>query len=85
MLCLKIAKKQNKNPEELAKELAKKLKIKFLETKIIGPYLNFYINWKEFGQGILENINENYGKSEKIEKKNTIDMILIHVHLNILK
>jgi len=67
--CFNLAKKQGKDPKEIAKELAEKLKIKFFKTKATGPYLNFHINWEEFGQQLLESINEKYGKHEKIQKK----------------
>ena len=57
--CFSLAKKINKNPKEIAVEMSKKLKIKFIEKiEVIGPYVNFYINWKEFGQEVLKNINE---------------------------
>jgi len=59
--CISLAKKEGKDPNELAKELAGKLKIKFCKTKAVGPYLNFYINWEEFAQQLLEAINEKYG------------------------
>jgi len=67
--CISIAKKQGKNPNELARELSEKFKIKFLKIKPIGPYLNFYINWEQVAQQLLEAINGEYGKPEKIQKK----------------
>jgi arginyl-tRNA synthetase len=74
--CFNLAKKQGKNPNEIAKniavtqlQLAEKVKIKFFNIKATGPYVNYYINWEEFGQELLKNIDKNYGKPEKIEKK----------------
>lgn len=60
--CFNLAKKQGKNPNEIAKELAEKLKIKFIkEIEAIGPYINFYINWPVFSEELLNSINEKYG------------------------
>ena len=50
--------------------MAEKLKIKFLEVKAVGPYVNFYVKWGEFGQTLLENIDEKYGSAD--EKENVI-------------
>jgi arginyl-tRNA synthetase len=60
--CFNMAKKLKKNPNEIAKELASKLKIKFIEkVEAIGPYVNFYINWKDFSQELLKNMDKGYG------------------------
>jgi len=68
--CFPLAKKLKKDPKEIAVELSKKLKIKLIEKiEATGPYINFYIDWKEFGQKILESINEDYGKPAKVKKK----------------
>jgi arginyl-tRNA synthetase len=71
--CFSIAKKLKKNPNEIAKELSEKLKIEFVDIKPIGPYLNFYIRWNEFGQKLLEEINEKYGFN-KVNKTAVIDL-----------
>ncbi|MEM5781786.1 MAG: arginine--tRNA ligase [Candidatus Aenigmatarchaeota archaeon] len=70
--CFNLAKKLKKDPREIAKELAEKLKIDFVEIKPIGPYLNFYINWKDFGQKLLKEINKKYGFN-KVSKTAVID------------
>jgi len=68
--CFSLAKKLKKDPKEIASELAEKLKIEFIEKiGATGPYVNFYVNWEEFSQRLLKNINEKYGKPEKIQKK----------------
>ena len=54
--CFELAKKSNKNPKKIAKKLASKLKIKFLEAEAKGPYINFYVKWGDFGQEFLKNI-----------------------------
>jgi arginyl-tRNA synthetase len=71
--CFSLAKKLKKNPNEIAKELSEKLKIESIDIKSIGPYLNFYVRWNEFGQKILEEINEKYGFS-KTNKTAVIDL-----------
>lgn len=66
--CFSLAKRLKKDPKEIAKELSKKIKIKFIEKiEAIGPYVNFYINWNEFGQELLKIINEKYGSCDEKE------------------
>ena len=71
--CFNLSKKLKKDPKEIAKELAEKIKIEFIDIKPIGPYLNFYVRWNEFGQKILEEINEKYG-FDKANKTAVIDL-----------
>ena len=71
--CFSLAKKLKKDPKKIASELAEKLKIEFFDIKAVGPYLNFYVKWNEFGQKILEEINEKYGFN-KINKTAVIDL-----------
>lgn len=68
--CFSLAKKLKKDPKEIANDLSKKLKIKFIgKIEAVGPYVNFYIDWNEIGQKLLKSIDEKYGKPEKIKKK----------------
>ena len=58
-----MAKTLKKNPVEIAKELASKIKSKYIEKiDVKGPYLNFYVN-----KGILakDTVNEILKKKEK--------------------
>jgi arginyl-tRNA synthetase len=71
--CFNLAKKSKKKPNEIAKELAEKLKVKFLDAKAVGPYVNFYIRWEGFGQILLEKINKSYGGSLVKGKKALIE------------
>jgi arginyl-tRNA synthetase len=72
--CFSLAKKLKKDPKEIAKKMAEKLKIKHIKKiEAIGSYVNFYIEWEEFGQEILKNINEKYGFN-KVNKTAVIDM-----------
>lgn len=66
--CFNLAKKLKKNPNEIAKELAKKLKIGFIEKiEATGAYVNFYVDWKSFSKILLESINGNYGSYNEKE------------------
>jgi arginyl-tRNA synthetase len=66
--CFSLAKETKRNPNEIAKELAEKIKMKFIEkVNAIGPYVNFYINWPEFTQEILKSVDKKYGSFEEKE------------------
>lgn len=72
-----IAKKTKKNPNEIANQIAKAIKIekKLVEkTNVAGGYINFSYG-KEFYKSSLETItkNENFGAGEKKEKKVVIE------------
>lgn len=56
----KAAKQMGKNPAELATELAAKIGPSELidDVKATGPYVNFRLNGKEFGDWVLEDIEE---------------------------
>jgi arginyl-tRNA synthetase len=71
--CFSLAKRLKKKPEEIAKDLANKLKIDFFDIKAIGPYLNFYVRWDEFSQDLLKTITEDYGRNE-MRKTIVIDL-----------
>lgn len=82
--CFSLAKVYKKNPVEIAKELASKIKKGKLisEIKAIGPYLNFFINKNTLTGGTLDKIlkeKNNYGSSN-IGKKQKI--ILEHTSIN---
>ena len=66
--CFSLAKK-GENPVEVAKRLASEIKIKYLEAKNTGPYLNFYIKWDEFSKDLINNIDDDYGKPDSLDKK----------------
>jgi arginyl-tRNA synthetase len=66
--CFSLAKKLKKDPKEIANEMSKKLKIKFVEKiEAVGPYVNFYVGWGELGQELFKSINEKYGSSKDKE------------------
>jgi arginyl-tRNA synthetase len=66
--CFSLAKETKRNPNEIAKELTEKIKMKFIEkVNAIGPYVNFYINWPEFTQEILKSVDKEYGSCKEKE------------------
>jgi arginyl-tRNA synthetase len=69
---------KKKNPTEIAKHLAEKLKPtkNTQEIKATGPYLNFFINKKELAKQIIK-INKDYGKGKEKEK-----ILLEHTSVN---
>jgi len=79
--CFSLAKFYKKNPADIAKELASKIKkSKFIsEIKVIGPYLNFFINKDSLTGGTLKEIlrkkdkfgSSNTGKNKKIILEHT--------------
>ena len=71
--CFVLSKKLKKNPVQIAKELAVKIKPKGIIEKIkeAGPYLNFYLDKAKLAEAILGEISkqkENYGKKPKTRK-----------------
>lgn len=71
--CFILSKKYKKNPNEIAQELSKKIKLDKIikDVKAIGPYLNFFVNKEKLSEEILKKIfkeNENYGIQPKTNK-----------------
>lgn len=71
--CFILAKKEKKNPAEIAKELARKiteLEISWLENvSAVGPYVNFKFNYKWWAETVLyELIKEDHKKLAKPQK-----------------
>ncbi|MBW2993603.1 arginine--tRNA ligase, partial [Candidatus Woesearchaeota archaeon] len=66
--CFVLAKRFQKNPTQIAKELAEKIKPKGSvgEIKADGPYLNFYLDNARIAGNVLKGI---CGKKLKIPKK----------------
>ncbi|MCD6547706.1 MAG: arginine--tRNA ligase [Nanoarchaeota archaeon] len=64
--CFELAK--GKNPTEVAKEIAEKIKPKGLIAKVeaVGPYVNFFINNEKFcKEAIKQMIKKDFGKGKK--------------------
>jgi arginyl-tRNA synthetase len=63
--CFNLAKKERKDPKEIAEKIAKTFKLNFIkEARAIGPYVNFYVNWPVFAEGLLKSMNKKYGSSD---------------------
>ena len=76
--CFKLAKTLKKSPNIIAENLKDQIKFDknvFEEIKIVGGYLNFYINKKTLIREVFNEIDskkENYGKSDLGKDKNII-------------
>lgn len=80
--CFSPAKKADKHPAQFSKELEKKIGSSKLVKKVksAGPYLNFYGNWDQLGQILLERIlrqKEKFGRS-----KNNKSILIEHTSAN---
>ena len=73
--CFILAKEFRKNPNDISRDLSRKLKSKsFEKIENNGPYLNFFVNKSILIKEVLDNINElkskygssNIGKNKKI-------------------
>lgn len=50
----------------------------FLKVESKGPYVNFFIDYNTFSEGLLNSINEDYGQLSKIDEK----IVLEHTSAN---
>ena len=58
--CFTLAKKLKKNPAEIAKGLAKKIKAPFLEKiETKGPYINFFLDKTELAKQTIKESEQN--------------------------
>lgn len=67
LACFGLAKEKKKNPMEVAKELAGKIKVEGLLAKVeaTGPYINFYLNSQKLAELVLsEMAAKDFGKSD---------------------
>jgi len=79
--CFVLAKEWKKSPNDIAKELSNKFKPNKLvcEVKVIGPYLNFFVNKNKIAEGTLQKVlkqkdkygSSNIGKNKKIIVEHT--------------
>ncbi len=62
------AKQERKNPAEIAKSLAGRLKVKGItEIKAVGQYVNFFVDWSLLGNELLKGIDKGYGSAKDRE------------------
>jgi len=71
--CFNLAKKEKKNPLEIAQEISKSIKLSKLIKKVEAQngYVNFYADWNSISKKLIGEIlakKENYGRGKKQEK-----------------
>ncbi|MEM7821319.1 MAG: arginine--tRNA ligase [Candidatus Aenigmatarchaeota archaeon] len=69
--CFELAKKFKKEPQEVAKEICKKIKLnkKFLKVEANSGYVNFFLNWNEISKEVLSDVQKikvNVGNGSKV-------------------
>ncbi|MBD3248953.1 arginine--tRNA ligase [Candidatus Woesearchaeota archaeon] len=78
--CFQLSKSMKKNPVEIAKELAEKLKPKGLikEIKEQGPYLNFFIDKQKLAEKIIKKVlkeKDSFGAGKKKKEKIVLEYV----------
>ncbi len=78
--CFQLSKSMKKNPVEIAKELANKIKPGGLikEIKEAGPYLNFYIEKQKLAEKIIKQVlkeKKNFGAGNEKKEKIVLEYI----------
>ena len=66
-----LAEKLKKSPNQIAEDLSNKIKLKNIETKPTGPYLNFFINKTSFSENTINQIlkeKSKYGQGKNNQK-----------------
>jgi len=71
--CFEVAKAQQRNPVEIANEIASKLEIVGIDIKAVGPYVNFHIDWTDWAEKLLGSIGRKYGFVKKMRKTAVLD------------
>lgn len=65
-----IAKKEKRNPKEIAKEIAKKIEINGIEKiDVVNGFINIFLKKEVFQNNLINALYENYGKSNIGENK----------------
>lgn len=82
--CVNLRNEELKNPMEIANLLKEKFiddENNFSEIKVMGPYLNFYLNYDKFSQAIIDEIQskENYGS---LNQGNNEALLIEHTSIN---
>lgn len=75
--CFDEAKRLKKNPNEIAKELSKKIKADFIEKiEVVGPYINFFVKKEVLADEVIDKIlkeGDKYGSGLKRKEKVLIE------------
>jgi arginyl-tRNA synthetase len=72
--CFELAKKEKRNPKEIAEEIAKKIKIPkgslISKVEAKAGYVNFFLDWEKFSEKFLKKVKKgiklNLGKGKKV-------------------
>ncbi len=83
--CFELAKKEKRNPNAISQDIAKKFKLSddIREVKVIGPYLNFFVNKKKLAEAVLKKILEEkdaYGAGQRKKEKIMVEYSQANTH-----
>jgi arginyl-tRNA synthetase len=86
--CFVLAKREKKNPGEIAKEIVSKASKKatkagFDRIQAEGPYVNFFVDQKRFAKDLIEKIEkekERYGKNKEIKERAVVEFSQPNTH-----
>ena len=75
--CFTLAKTLNKNPSQIAKDIAGKIQTnKYIsEVKVIGPYVNFFVKKSVLSENVLKDVYSKKDKYGSAKKKDYTVMI----------
>ena len=82
--CANLRNEEYKNPIEIAnliKEKFNDVENNFAEIKVMGPYINFYLNYNKFNSRVINEIesNENYGSLNQGKNES---LLIEHTSIN---
>ena len=82
--CANLRNEKYKNPIEIATMIKEKFEdtdFNFSSIKVVGPYINFYINYDKYSKQIIEEIesNKNYGS---LNQGNNNSLLIEHTSIN---
>ena len=82
--CANLRNEKYKNPIEIANMIKEKFEdtdFNFSSIKVVGPYINFYINYDKYSKQIIEEIesNKNYGS---LNQGNNNSLLIEHTSIN---
>jgi arginyl-tRNA synthetase len=80
--CFVLSSKLKKKPQDVAKELASKIKLPKEIEKVdaVGSYLNFFMNKKLFMEQTIKEINKDYGSGKKKKEKLMLEFCHVNTH-----
>ena len=82
--CANLRNEKYKNPIEISTMIKEKFEdtdFNFSSIKVVGPYINFYINYDKYSKQIIEEIesNKNYGS---LNQGNNNSLLIEHTSIN---